>query len=54
MEQTDGCQRGGEEWIKEGEENSQRTRVHNPWTQTTVWGQSEGRQVGQEEVCVIV
>ena len=34
-EQTDGCWR--EDWIKEGEAISQRTRLHEPWTWTTVW-----------------
>ena len=24
--------------MKEGEGNSQRTNMHDPWTKTTVWG----------------
>ena len=39
MEQIDSCQRGGRlgEWVKEAEGMSQRTCMHNLWTQITVW-----------------
>ena len=30
-------------WMKKGEGISQRTYMHDPWTQTTVWGWPEGR-----------
>ena len=44
MEQTDSGQRGrGKgEWWKEGEGNSQRTSMNDPWTWTTVWGLTVG------------
>ena len=29
-------------WMKKGEGISQRTYMHDPWTQTTVWGWPEG------------
>ena len=38
MEQTDSGQGwGGQYWMKEGEGTGQRTYMHNPQTQTTVW-----------------
>lgn len=40
---------GGMDRMKEGEENSQRTYVHSPGTQTTMWCVSEG---GEDEVLV--
>lgn len=35
-------ERGGA-WVKDGEGVSQRTYMHDPWTQTTAWGWPEGR-----------
>ena len=45
MDKTGSCLRIGERgaWMKVGEGISQRTYIHNPWTQTTVWGLPEGR-----------
>ena len=38
--------RGGSDWVKKGEGIRQRTYIHNPWTQATVWGQPEGGGLG--------
>ena len=35
-------------WWKEGEGNSQRTRVNDPWTWTTLWGLAVGAGVGMD------
>ena len=40
----------GEDWIKEVEEMSQRTRMQSLWTQIVVWGQPERRGMGLVEV----
>ena len=43
MEQTDSCQRGGRgDWMKDGEQISQRTFMQDPWTRTMIWGLAEG------------
>ena len=42
MKQTDSCQSGGRDWMKDGEGSSQRTFMHDPWTWTKVWGLTEG------------
>ena len=48
MEQGDSCQSGGRrgDWMKEGEGISQRTYMHDPQTQITVWCWPEGGGVG--------
>ena len=40
MEQTDN-RWGGRNWMKDGERINHRTLMHDPGTQTTIWGLTE-------------
>ena len=43
MEHTGSCRRGWD-WMKEGKGTNQRTFMYDPWTWTTVWRLTVGRE----------